>query len=512
MKPKLFIITLLTLLVAGCTRELLPEPENGEAKVVTIKVDIAPETRVVYNDAPYGQQGLLSWQENDQIMLIGFDDSNLYQGHTTFTMIASGLFQGNIVPGATKYKAFYPVSSVRLDPNGDPILENGNPSMPAHGSDFWRQTQVGNNSAAHIGNSLVLWDTEANSINQTFNLALKSSIIKLDLNGIPEYVGELYNLTYTVETATGVFKSVSIGVTEVTFSPTVSSITAYLAFDPTEVTKVISGGKVRITLYGDRLYMWKIDAVTQEKTYAAGKRYTGTVSSGWTQVVNPLSYVAQSNVNPDGTGFVEDLTACNVSGYFNWNDAVTRFNTNKSISGYHLPSRKEWRSIVPEAFGYVFFKTTVDENNITEEVTVRNQDITMTCDYRSVGSQTNPAPSYALRYKGTDMVSAWKYEFFNYNTNNCYLKVTCCSVVPSVTINDVANPDTWFVGNNVIRYFPASGRETTYDYENLGKVGYFWSSTYDTNSKAYHMYFTSSVVQMYNFSTSNKYSVRLFYD
>ena len=90
----------------------------------------------------------------------------------------------------------------------------------------------------------------------------------MDLNGIPEYAGELYHLTYTVETATGVFKSVSIGVTEVTFSPTVSSITAYLAFDPTEVTKVISGGKVRITLYGDRLYMWKIDAVTQEKTYA----------------------------------------------------------------------------------------------------------------------------------------------------------------------------------------------------------------------------------------------------
>jgi hypothetical protein len=505
MKPKLFIIALLIILVDGCTRAPLPELENGEAKVVTIKVDIAPETRVVY-DGGTGNN-VLSWQENDQLMMIGFNDNNQYQGYSTFTRRQDGLFQGNTVPGATKYKAFYPVSSVRLDNNGDPILENGNPSMPAQTGTFWQQTQVGNNSAAHIGNSLVLWDTEANSINQTFNLALKSSIIRLNLTGIPEDAGELHHLIYTVETATGVFKSVSIGVTEVTFSPTVSSITAYLAFDPTVVTKVMSGGKVIISLYAEKSYMWKIDAVTQEKTYAAGKRYTGSVSSGWIEIINPLGYVARYNVNPAGTGFVGDLTSCEGSGYFNWSEAMAI-----SFANYHLPSRKEWRSIVPEAFGYVFFKTTVDENNITEEVTVRNQDITMTCDYRSLGTASNPAPSYALRYKGTDMLSAWKYEYFNYNTNNCYLKVTCCNVVPSVTIDDVANPNTWFVGNNVIRYFPASGRKTTYDYENLGKVGYFWSSTYDTNSKAYHMYFTSSVVQMYNFSTSNKYSVRLFYN
>ena len=506
MKPKLFIIALLTLLAASCTRAPIPELENGEAKVVTIKVDIAPETRVVYNDAPYGQQGLLSWQENDQIMLIGFDDSNLYQGHTTFTMIASGLFQGNIVPGATKYKAFYPVSSVRLDPNGDPILENGNPSMPAHGSDFWRQMQVGNNSAAHIGNNLVLWDTEANSINQTFNLALKSSIIKLDLSGIPEDAGKLYQLIYTVETASGVFKSVSIDVTGVTFSADLDNITAFLSFDPAEMTNIAAGGKVIISLYGEKSYMWKIDAVTQEKNYAAGKRYTGIVSSGWTEIINPLRYVAKYNVNPAGTGLVTNLTACDVSGYFNWNDAMTI-----SVSGYHLPSRKEWRSIVPEVYNYVLFKTTVDKNN-TEYVTVRNQNITMTCDYHNVGTQTNPAPSYALRYKGTDMLSAWIYDYIN-DGNNTHLKVTCRNVVPSVTIFDIANPDFWITGNeiNVVRYFPAGGQENaTGGYNNVGTHGNFWSSTEYNKDNARIMYFSPDNVQMHNFNKFTKYSVRLF--
>ncbi len=501
MKSKLYIFALLALSVISCTRELLPEPEEQGGNLVTISATIPPETRVLYDDTDRS----LSWQPGDKIKLAGYDASNAYIGESTFTWTETGnVFTGTTVQGATTYKAYYP-ATVTLDET------TGEVQLPAA---FWKQTQNGDGTTGHLRNKLLLFDETARPITQTFALSAKSSIIKLDLNGIPEHAGELNHLIYTVETATGVFKSVSIAVTEVTFSPIVSSITAYLAFDPTEVTKVISGGKVMVTLYGENSYMWKIDAVTQEKTYAAGNRYTGTVSSGWTQVVNPLSYVAQSNVNPAGTGFVEDLTACNVSGYFTWSDAVTRFNTNKNISGYHLPSQKEWRSIVPEANGYVFFKTTVDKNNITEYVTVGNQDITITCDYRNVGSATNPAPSYALRYKGNDnMLSAWKYEYFNFNTNNCYLKVTCCNVVPSVTIDDVANPGAWFIGNNVVRYFPASGMETSYgDYDNLGKVGYFWSSTYNTNSKAHIMYFNSMVVQMYTYRTSNKYSVRLFYD
>ncbi len=505
MKFKLYIFALFVLLVANCTREPISQLEEQGGKLVTISATIPPETRVEYTDSDVpGSGGTLTWQSGDKLLLAGYDGTT-YIGSSTFTYVSgSGSnFSGTTVPGATTYKAYYLAEGITLDETtGDVQLADN----------FWQQTQSGNATTGHLRNNILLFDEEANSLTETFTLVLKSSIIRLNLTGIPEDAGELHHLIYTVETATGVFKSVSIGVTEVTFSPTVSSITAYLAFDPTEVTKVISGGKVIISLYAEKSYMWKIDAVTQEKSYVAGQRYKGAVSSGWTEIINPLSYVARYNVNPAGTGFVGDLTSCEGSGYFNWNQA-----TAISFAGYHLPSRKEWRSIVPEAYGYVCFKTKVDKNNITEYVTVGNQDITMTCDYRSVGTASNPTPSYALRYKGTDMLSAWKYEYIYIDngdlTYNTHLKVTCCNVVPSVTINDVANPGAWFIGNNVVRYFPACGMETSYgEYDNLGKVGYYWSSTYDTNSKAYIMYFTSGVAQMYIYRTSNKYPVRLFYN
>ena len=225
MKSKLYIFALLALSVISCTREPLPEPEKEEAKIVTISASIPPETRVLYDDTDRS----LSWQPGDKIKLAGYDVSNAYIGESTFTWTETGnVFTGTTVQGATTYKAYYP-ATVTLDET------TGEVQLPAA---FWQQTQNGDGTTGHLRNKLLLFDETARPITQTFALSAKSSIIKLDLNGIPEHAGELYHLTYTVETATGVFKSVSIGVTEVTFSPTVSSITAYLAFDPTEVVSL----------------------------------------------------------------------------------------------------------------------------------------------------------------------------------------------------------------------------------------------------------------------------------
>jgi len=499
MKSKLYIFALLTLLVANCTREPLPEPEKEEAKIVTISASIPPETRVLYDDSDRS----LAWQTGDTLLLAGYDGTT-YKGSKKFHWTGGKNFQGTEVPGATTYKAYYLAKGITLDET------TGEVRLPA---DFWKQTQNGNNSTAHLRNKLLLFDENANPITQRFSLALKSSIIKLNLTGIPEDAGELYQLIYTVETASGVFESVSLDVTGVTFSADLNNITAFLSFDPTEMTNIAANGKVIISLYGEKSYMWKIDAVTQEKTYAAGKRYTGAVSSGWIEIINPLRYVARYNVNPAGTGFVEDLTACEGSGYFNWNQASVI-----SLPGYHLPSQKEWRGIAPEAYGYVLFKTTVDKNNITEYVTVRNQDITMTCDYRNVGTQTNPAPSYALRYKGNDnMLSAWKYEY-NYDTNleHTHLKVTCRNVVPSIPIDTIAQYTFWITNNknDIVRYFPASGWVTSGHPNVVGTGGYFWSSTQYRPDKYdnlfYSMYFTPTVVQFNRNDKLLEYSVRLF--
>ena len=100
-------------------------------------------------------------------------------------------------------------------------------------------------------------------------------------------------------------------------------------------------------------------------------------------------------------------------------------------------------------------------NDITENVVVQGANITMTSDFLSYSNLC-----YALRYQGTSMVSAWKYEYKNYNTNNCHMKITCRSVAASTSIDDIANEAFWSTGNgnDVVRYFlPAVALVTSTD-------------------------------------------------
>jgi hypothetical protein len=211
------------------------------------------------------------------------------------------------------------------------------------------------------------------------------------------------------------------------------------------------------------------------------------------------------NVNPAGDGFVTDLTSCTGSGYFNWDEAKAI-----SVPSYHLPSIEEWQGIVPlyaDYVYYVLFNSASPSNGVTENVVVQGQSITMTSDFRRPGNNV----SYALRYKGTDMVSAWKYELFHYNTNTCHMKITSRIVTSSEIIDNIAtNPTYWTTGNenDIVCYFPASGYNTN---SNLGKGGYFRSSTVGSSSLTWCMGFASKGAISYpGYTKTSKYTVRLF--
>ena len=498
MKLKLFIITLLAIMVAGCTLdEPIPEPKKEMGKMVTITATISPETRVAYND----DTRKLAWETGDTLLLAGYDGTT-YKGSEKYHWTSGNSFQGIEVPGATTYKAYYPGEKVTLDDNGNVQLADT----------FWQQTQTGNGTTAHLSKKLLLNDEEANPINQAFNLVLKSSILKLVLSGIPQEVGTLQQLIYTVETAPGVLKSLPLNVTGVTFSAALDNITAFLAFDPAVVTNIPANGKVNITLFGEQTYEWSATSITG-KNYTAGNRYTGTVTGVWTEkeLINPLRYVAEYNVNPAGTGFVTNLTACNVSGYFTWSDAVARFHTRNDIPGYHLPSNKELSGIVPQYVDFfqypIIFTSQNSRNNVTENVTVNSENITMTSDIYNTGNYV----SYLLRYKGTDMVSAWRYELKNYDTNDCHIKITSRNVAPSVTIDDIIanNGAFWNTGtaNDVVRYLPASGNNGN----NAGRGGHFWSSTEAETDKVWIIIFgKSAIYTTYFVNITGRFTVRLF--
>ncbi len=238
-KIKLLIITLLALLVAGCISEPLTGTGKEEDKIVTISASVPAETRVTYDDSTRK----LSWQEGDKLLLAGYDGAT-YKGSRIFNWDSGNTFTGQEVTGATTYKAYYPGEKVTLDANGNVIPGSAT---------SWNQAQNGENSTAHLRNHLLLFDEEANLLTETFNLTSKNSIIKFKLKNVPAGVGTLNSLSWTVETATGVFKAMTLSVTGVTFSSALDTITAFLAFDPA-VMKIAANGNFKITLFGNKSY------------------------------------------------------------------------------------------------------------------------------------------------------------------------------------------------------------------------------------------------------------------
>ncbi|HHU25683.1 MAG TPA: hypothetical protein GXZ56_03570 [Bacteroidales bacterium] len=236
--------------------------------------------------------------------------------------------------------------------------------------------------------------------------------------------------------------------------------------------------------------------------------------------LNPLSCVAEYNMNPAGDGFVTDMTACDVSGFFSFYDAVARFRS-ITINGkrYHLPSKEEWGAIVPEIYNnlgfYVSFKITNAYDDVGESVMLQGESISFTSDFRSGVNDV----CYALRYKGTDRVSAWRYEYIG-NGNNTHMKITARSLhgQSGVTVEDIAQPGYWSVNNeiDVVRCFPASGeRLTPSDGETLiyeRVYGSFWALSVEDSTSAFNMVFVSNYYyweeQSYASSSGQTYRTR----
>ncbi len=226
---------------------------------------------------------------------------------------------------------------------------------------------------------------------------------------------------------------------------------------------------------------------------------------------NPLSYGAEYNVNPAGTDFVAELTDCFVSGYFSWQNAITIF-SNITIGGkqYHLPSMEEWRSIVPQDYYWVNYERTNYKYDCSETVTVYGSGFTMMSDFRNKSATKT---TYALRYKGTNLVSAWKYEYIGKNTDNCHLKITSRSVYgQTVSITDIENDTFWSTNteNDVVRYFPASGWKYLDSVYHRRSLGNFWSSSLNGDERWYMQFSDSGARSSSSITPDRSFTVRLF--
>ena len=198
------------------------------------------------------------------------------------------------------------------------------------------------------------------------------------------------------------------------------------------------------------------------------------------ELFNPLTYVAEANINQTGDGFVTDLYAANVSGYFNYDTAMAKFK-NITLDGinYHLPSLFEWMAIVPFSYEYVLFSQTANSTNVEEDVIIEGKEVKCRQDFKGEGNGI----CYALRFKGTKYQTAWKYEVVTkQGYTSPVMSITSRVVMDGITVDEIATDAFWQQNKakDIVRIFPASG----YSYGNSntpniggGRDGYFLSST-----------------------------------
>ena len=223
----------------------------------------------------------------------------------------------------------------------------------------------------------------------------------------------------------------------------------------------------------------------------------------------PLEYVAEYNMNPEGTAFVT-THATDVSGYFTFEEACTKFK-DITINGkkYHLPSKDEWLALFPmyAETDYVNFGVYVTFNDISETTMVNGESVTSTNDYRGNAKGT----AYALRFKGTKWLSAWKYEYTKVDGFQV-LKITTRPVGSSVTVEDIMKPDFWEsdAEKDVVRIFPASGFMSYGSLSDRDALGRFWSSTVYDSIRGWFVNFNLSAARVRRNDSNYGFTIRLF--
>ncbi|MDD6927761.1 MAG: hypothetical protein SOW36_07240 [Porphyromonas sp.] len=232
------------------------------------------------------------------------------------------------------------------------------------------------------------------------------------------------------------------------------------------------------------------------------------------KVVLPLEYLTEFNINPAGTGFVTSH-AKDASGYFSWNDAVAKFSS-IVIDGknYHLPSKQEWLAIIPSyaednGSDYIVWEESGSRKNVVENVIVSGKNISSKNDYLSDGNYC----TYALRFKDTNLVSAWKYEYLKNPSGGYWMKISCKKVEPKVTIEEISKSAFWDNAKDVIvRYLPACGYYAKGVANEVGNFGNYWTCTPHSEGYAYGVYFYYGGAGTGNYQdfVTSQFTIRLF--
>jgi hypothetical protein len=288
-----------------------------------------------------------------------------------------------------------------------------------------------------------------------------------------------------------------------------------------------------------------VDAQVSE--FDANTRYPYNLDITYRDVrKNPLWYVAEYNVNYDGSSTYSWATTPDEGYYFSWSDAMKAFTTAANASaasptsisnyylgtgckfaGWHLPTLKEGLSILPALDGSLWgldssesgtYKATTDT-----ECFGYNQTTADGINEAAYWKKISSSEIHGLRFLGTDYCSAWKYIW-----NNDVLTIYA-TLVGNIEDNSsdaaawyTANWNNVYFGNNesigaVMRSISAPGYNNTGSnatYNTLSQWLYLWTSTQKNDVDAYVFWATEGDAKVGCVNDRKTYGrrIRLFKD
>lgn len=328
---------LMTVGLSGCAAtELVDEPGNAPSELgdVTVIATLGQgvDTRTGHeeiNNDDLTQGVKVSWAAGDDIKIISLKEDNS-QSITTFAFAgmdgASGIFKGKAEPESNTgvYSVIYP-ARVAIHEEGYLFL------------DMTGQTQWGNGNMAHLGAYDMMYVETNDWRNFSFANTDESAschenaLMTFDLKGIPADFGRPQSIMLGCTYAKPVFYSNIENIDNTYLVPTLElkltgfetpatgttvDLKAYLMMVSCGIPK---GASLTITVKGDKgSYMFTSAAMTKNKIYYAGKRYTASVGAGeWKKPFSGVTYTGKEAAEAfkfvGGTSTTPTLVAADIA-------------------------------------------------------------------------------------------------------------------------------------------------------------------------------------------------------
>lgn len=229
-------------------------------------------------------------------------------------------------------------------------------------------------------------------------------------------------------------------------------------------------------------------------------------------------------INANDAGAVTDVFILGTGGNWHttgalatstWKDIVNQTSSNPAYVGtnqadpcpvgYHLPTVNEMKSIIPTV-GIVYASTgdAVDKPETYIDIDGSGTASNYVSDFKNANSTT----TVALRFKGTDHATAFKYEWITGNG----LKISAKSD-KTATIDEIALT-TYNWSDAVVRIFPAAGMRGQADgvASTKGGVGYYLTSNASSVSNAFVSRINSAGATTMTFPRAHAFCIRCVKD